>query len=161
MCCLLPLVTSSLVRPSWRLSSPGPFLLPSWLPWLLFSLVRFDIETAEDKLQLTKGIELDKKSVKRKINFCVSLFTHCIARVIAVLRVDHFQIGVTRFLDRRAAYNIPRGTWARFNIQSAMPVIESCQPCAIMPARRLPRRRASRLKSAPYTVIISIPAIPS
>jgi hypothetical protein len=67
MCCLLPLVTSSWVRPSSQLSLRGPFSLPSWLPWLLFSLVRFDIETAINKLQLTKGIEIAKKSVKKKI----------------------------------------------------------------------------------------------
>src|SRR5277367_4272601 len=42
MCCLLPLVTSSSVRPSSQLSLRGPFSLPSWLPWLLFSLVRFE-----------------------------------------------------------------------------------------------------------------------
>jgi hypothetical protein len=70
MCCLLPLVTSSLVRPSSQLSLRGPFSLLSWLPWLLFSLVRFDIETAINKLQLTKGIEIEKKSVKKKMNIC-------------------------------------------------------------------------------------------
>jgi hypothetical protein len=48
----------------------GAFLAAFLVAIVVVLPFRFDIETATEKLQLTKGIEIGKKSVKKKINYC-------------------------------------------------------------------------------------------